>query len=129
MFSPKSKEKYPGVLYIWRANANHRLLFQTLFYRGKIIILMYLGCNGKGYEFNVSCFIVVLPPGTFENCPLRKWISQIHSKWFNCEKKIPRNYQVFARSTAKNSVLKVRNDALATQENVDRFPNVLKEKQ
>ena len=29
MFSPKSKEKYPFVLYIWLANANHRLLFQT----------------------------------------------------------------------------------------------------
>ena len=40
-------------------------------------------------------------------------------------KKILRNYQVFVRPTAKMSVLKVRNDALPTQENMDRFPNVL----
>ena len=43
-------------------------------------------------------------------------------------KKILRNYQVFVRPTAKMSVLKVRNDALPTQENMDRFPNVLKGK-
>ena len=43
-------------------------------------------------------------------------------------KKILRNYQVFVWATAKMSVLKVRNYALPTQENMDRFPNVLKGK-
>ena len=40
-------------------------------------------------------------------------------------KKILRNYQVFVRPTSKMSVFKIRNDALPTQENMDRFPNVL----
>ena len=43
-------------------------------------------------------------------------------------KKILRNYQVFVRPTAKMSVLNVRNDTLPTQENMDRFSNVLKGK-
>ena len=41
---------------------------------------------------------------------------------------ILRNYLVFVRPTAKMSVLKVRNDALPTQENMDRFPNCIKGK-
>ena len=52
-------------------------------------------------------------------------IRKIHSKWLNCDKKILRNYQVFARPTAKIYVPEVRNDALPTQENMDRFPNAL----
>ena len=43
----------------------------------------------------------------------------------HCDKKILRNYQMFARPTTKIYVPEVRNDALPTQENMDRFPNVL----
>ena len=66
MFSPKSKENYPGAFYILPANADRR---------SRIIILMYLGFDGKGYnKFNVSCrhFSHVTKSRIFKNLNLRE---------------------------------------------------------